>query len=139
MEFKFKRTKRVKPCIDSTPLIDCVFNLLIFFAVSTTLISTRSGINVNLPKAVTSDKAPKNIVISIKEDANIYFEDMQVTMESLKSVVKRQMSKAPSTAFIINADKETKYDLLVKVIDVVRQSGGQKLALAAEKTSPQVK
>lgn len=143
MIFEYKRTKRVKPHIDHTPLIDCVFNLLIFFAVSTSLITTRAGMDVHLPKAATAEIMPKNIVITIKEDQNIYFEDpqggrLQVSLVSLETLVREEIKKSPQTSFIINADKKTSYDVLIQVMDTIRKGGGEKLALAAEK-SPEAK
>lgn len=138
MVFEYKRTKRVKPHIDHTPLIDCVFNLLIFFAVSTSFITTRAGMDVNLPKAETAEVMPKNIVITIKEDRSIHFEDpqggrLQVSLISLETLVREEMKKDPQTSFIINADKTTPYKILIEVMDTVRKGGGEKLALAAER------
>lgn len=138
MVFEYKRTKRVKPYIDHTPLIDCVFNLLIFFAVSTSFITTRAGMEVNLPKAETAEVMPKNMVITIEESKDIYFEDpdggkLKVSLVSLEGLVKGKVQENPQTSFIINADKTTPYEILIEVMDTVRKGGGEKLALAAER------
>lgn len=138
MKFEYKRTKRVRPHLELTPLIDCVFNLLIFFAVSTSFITTRAGIDVSLPKAQTVEIMPKNIVVTIKEDKSIHFEDpeggrLNVNLTTLEVLVAETVKKDPSASFIINADKSTPYEILISVMDTIRKGGGEKLALSAER------
>lgn len=135
---EFKRTKRIRPHIDYTPLIDCVFNLLIFFAVSTSLITTRAGMDVHLPKAKTAQIMPKNIVVTIKEGGEIFYEDpkggkISVTLTSLSALASEAVKENKETSFIVNADKTTRYETLIHVLDTIREAGGEKLALAAER------
>lgn len=129
-----RREKKTAPRLEFTPLIDCAFILIIFFAVSTTLITSRSGMKINLPKAATVEKIPEHAQISIAEDLSVHFEDMLVTEEALAVMVKSRLQDNPDISFVIGAEKSVPYDLLVRVLDVVRQSGGTKLALQAEKT-----
>lgn len=128
-----RREKKTAPRLEFTPLIDCAFILLIFFAVSTTLITSRSGMKVNLPKAATVEKIPEHAQISIAEDSAIYFEDSLVNEDTLGVMVKGRLMENPEISFVIGAEKTVPYDQLVRVLDVVRQSGGTKLALQAEK------
>jgi biopolymer transport protein ExbD len=63
-----KTSKMIELNMDMTPMIDCVFQLLIFFMV-TTVFAVQSGLKVDLPTASTSDAPPEkdlSIVISDK-------------------------------------------------------------------------
>jgi len=126
-----KRQRRVTPRIDYTPLIDCAFTLIIFFAVSTSLITTRSGMKVNLPKAATVEKMPKHVQISIADDNNVYFEDLQVSADTLGMMVNGRVSENPEVAFIIGAAQSVPYERLMLVLDTVRANGGERIALQA--------
>ncbi|MEW6201032.1 MAG: biopolymer transporter ExbD [bacterium] len=135
MKWKNRRlNKKVRPFVDFVPLIDCAFTLIIFFAVTTTLITTRAGVDVNLPGAKTAEKMPQNVQISIKETGEIWFEDIPVTDDaSLTILVQKKLKEATESSFIINADKTIPYELLVHVLDLIREAGARKIALAAEK------
>jgi len=135
MQWRSRReNKKLRAYVDFVPLIDCAFTLIIFFAVSTTLITTRAGMNVNLPGARTSQRMPLNVQISIKEDKTIWFEDIPINEDSsLTSLVQRRLKEAPGSSFIINSDKTISYEQLIHVLDLVRSAGAEKIALAAEK------
>lgn len=128
-----KKGRRRETRIEFTPLIDCAFILIIFFAVSTTLITTRAGIDVNLPGAATAEVKPVNVQISIREDLEVYFEDMKVDGSALVMMVEKKLEEEPAASFIINADRTVPYEKLVKVLDLVRSAGAERIALAAEK------
>ena len=54
----FSRARRVDPVVDVTPLIDIIFQLVLFFMVSTTFVSA-PGIEVDLPRySIPADPSP---------------------------------------------------------------------------------
>ncbi|HOY61932.1 MAG TPA: biopolymer transporter ExbD [bacterium] len=132
-QIRYKRSSRIKPSIDFTPLIDCAFTLIIFFAVSTTLISARTGMNLNLPEKSEVEPLQKHVQVSVKggggQDVAIFFEDLQVTPDTLGAMVSAKLSSEPESAFVVAAEPEVLYDDVVRVIDIVNSSGGKKLAL----------
>ncbi|GEM_PF-2998428 len=132
-QIRYKRSSRIKPSIDFTPLIDCAFTLIIFFAVSTTLISARTGMNLNLPEKSEVEPLQKHVQVSVKngggQDVAIFFEDLQVTPDTLGAMVAAKLSSEPDSAFVVAAEPEALYDDVVRVIDIVNSSGGKKLAL----------
>ncbi len=132
-QIRYKRSSRIKPSIDFTPLIDCAFTLIIFFAVSTTLISARTGMNLNLPEKSEVEPLQKHVQVSVKNgggrDVAIFFEDLQVTPDTLGAMVAAKLSSEPDSAFMVAAEPEVLYDDVVRVIDIVNSSGGKKLAL----------
>lgn len=133
---KFKRTTRIRPYMDFTPLIDCVFNLLIFFAVSTTLITARTGMKLDVPEKTSIEEMPKHVQISIKQgpaDIELYFKDLPIQQNVLGEMIKNQLIEDPESQFIIAAEPGVVYDKVVEVIDIVNESGGKKLALQLNK------
>jgi len=131
--FRFVRKRRVAPLVEFTPLIDCAFILIIFFAVSTTLITTRAGMELNLPEASTVESVPKPVQIGISEDQSINFEDMKIDIDSLGMMVESKLRDDPDVAFVVGAERSVPYQQLIRVLDIVRKSGGTRLALQAEK------
>ena len=131
--FRFARKRRVVPLVEFTPLIDCAFILIIFFAVSTTLITTRAGMEVSLPEATTVESVSKPVIITIADDMSISFQDMKVDINTLGSLVAARLQDDPESAFVVGAAESVPYERLIRVLDIVRMSGGTRLALQAEK------
>src|SRR3990167_11137034 len=68
--------------IDITPLIDMVFQLLIFFMLTSSFIM-QSGIKVNLPKAVTAEPGrEENVTITISRENVLYLDKKVLTNRS---------------------------------------------------------
>ena len=81
---KFKQRKlKTKASIDMTPMLDVVFQLIIFFLVSTTF-AILPGISVKLPESETSENTSNlGITITAEKNGNIYFNDKKVNFETL--------------------------------------------------------
>ncbi len=130
--FKFKRTSRLRPFVDFTPLIDCAFTLIIFFAVTTTMITAYTGMKINLPKKSQVEDLPKYVQISVKRgDAgySVFFKDMQVQEETLGDMIKNELVKNPEASFVVAAEPEVVYDNVIKVVDIANEAGATKIAL----------
>lgn len=119
--------------LELTPLIDTVFNLLIFFAVSTTLISSRAGLPVDLPQAKTAETQKSKVMVSVDRDGRIFYEESPVTAEELEVRLKQAFAQQPQVLVIVNADRRVVYDRVVQVLDVARSAGIRNLALAVKK------
>ena len=119
--------------INLTPLIDVVFLLLIFFMVSTTFVES-PGINVKLPEAAQSSKTTekKDIIISIKENGNIYFEQEKISFQELNNKIQNVLKDNPLATLFLRADKGTNHGRVVQVMDSARSQGVEKIAIATE-------
>jgi biopolymer transport protein ExbD len=129
----FVRKKREEPRVDLTSMVDMVFLLLIFFMISTTFVES-SGIKVKLPQssAQTLNKAPEEVKVYISKDGNIYFKDRQVSAEKLQGLLKDFGKKAGGMTFLLLADKDAHHGRVVQVMDIARDAGFPKLAIATE-------
>jgi len=127
---KHRSTSEHNSDIDMTPMLDIVFIMLIFFIVTTSFVK-ESGIDVNRPTAKTAERKEQgNIIIAIKANGDIWIDKRQVDVRAVRANVARLHAENPLGAVIITADKESKTDSLVKVMDQVRLAGIMNASIA---------
>ena len=97
----------------------------------------QSGIKVKLPQTKTVDiEADKTVSITISADGKVYLDSKLIEIDELKSRIKSRISQDPDIPVLVKADKEVKYDYVVKVLDAAKQAGAKKFALATEVKNP---
>jgi biopolymer transport protein ExbD len=117
--------------INITPMLDVVFIMLIFFIVTATFIK-EAGIEVNRPDAQTAVKQEKaNILIAIGPNDDIWIDRRQVDIRSVRPNIERLHAENPQGSVVIQADKESKTDTLIQVMDASRQAGVYNVSIAA--------
>ena len=118
--------------VNLTPMLDVVFIMLIFFIVTASFVK-ESGIEISRPGASTAVRKEKgNILIAISANDQIWMNRRQVDPRALRANIERAHAENPQGAVIIQADKEAKTGLLVKVMDAARAAGVKSVSLAAE-------
>ncbi len=132
----FKPTLSKKSSINILPLIDVIFFLLVFFMLFTSFRTTPEGLEMQLPTAETvTEQSQENIVVDISEDGQFYLEGEQLSVENLTARVAELYEENSNRVTIINADRDTKYQHVITVMDSLRSAGFYDLALAAERDS----
>lgn len=130
---RFAADRRPDPTIDITPLIDVVFQLLLFFMVSTTFAES-PGIQVDLPRSsaqtVLSDDKDINIWMTL--EGAVYLNESPVTSDQLVEVFKRRGRSDPNTLVVIKADTGVSHGRVVAVMDQARAQGLTRLAIATD-------
>jgi biopolymer transport protein ExbD len=92
------------------------------------------GIDVKLPKAVTAkDQLKQRHVLTITADNALLLDQDPVSFATLKRVLIDTYSGEASRLLIIRADSKVSHGLVVKALDIARQSGVNRLAIATEK------
>lgn len=118
--------------IDITPMLDVTFIMLIFFIVTATFVK-ESGIDVNRPDAATAVKKENaNILIAIGPNNDIWIDRRMVDIRSVRPNIERLHAENPQGSVVIQADKESKTDTLVQVMDQSRQAGVFNVSIAAQ-------
>lgn len=130
---QFKRPRRDDARIEITPLVDMVFLLLIFFMLSTTFIVT-PGIKVNLPQSSAEKvtQAKKEVQVVVTEDNRVFVEGMLVDVRELEERLVEVARTDPQTLIIIKADAKALHGKVVEVMDIAKQSGLNRLAIATQ-------
>ncbi len=128
---KFKRHSKVEHGlgqIDIAPLIDVIFQLLIFFMLSSSF-TFQSGISVKLPKAVTSDIIKEeNMVVTITSENIIYFNGAITTLKELKQRLGQPNVK--DRPLLIKADRRASVGRIVDIWDLCRNLGIERINIA---------
>ena len=125
MKLKSKR-ERIRSTVDMTPMIDIVFQLILFFLVSTTF-ATLPGIKLNLPQSHTSEATSmKDITITADSNGALFFNDKEVNMITLGEellLFDTGTSKKEEFPVSLEADSDVTNGTIVKIFDVIRESG----------------
>lgn len=130
---KIAGKRRADPVLDVTPMIDIVFQLVLFFMVSTTFVSS-PGIQVDLPRSsaqvVLNDDQDLSVWIAL--DGSIRVNEQAVDLNKLNDVFRRAAERDPNTLVILKADQGVTHGRVVTVMDIARSRGLARLAIATE-------
>ena len=124
---------RVMSEINITPLTDVMMVLLVIFMVTTPLIM-KASIDINLPKAhVKKAAVTEQIRIMITREGKVFVNQKQVKLNQLEAVLEKMLSgSGGEPAVTVAADQKVPYGEAVRILDIARQAGAQKLVLAAD-------
>lgn len=118
--------------VDISPLIDCVFILLIFFIVTTTFVE-ETGVEVDKPQAASSVKLEKNsILLAVTAEGTVVYGGRDIGVSGVRPLVKRMLQKE-ELPVIVQVDQAVKSGVLVRVIDEAKLGGAVKVSLATRK------
>jgi biopolymer transport protein ExbD len=134
-QVKFKRHhKLTSGQLDMAPLIDIVLQLLIYFMLTSSFIM-QPGLKIKLPEAKTTEQgAPSPILVSVTQNNQVFFKDRQVTIPELEGLLAAEGKKG-KFALVVKGDQTASHGLVVKVLDIARLAGAEKLIIA---TSPEL-
>lgn len=124
----FSQRNRINISFSSTGMTDVVFNLLIFFMLTSTLVHP-TALKLLLPKGSTQTSAKPQTTVSITPDQRYYVEQQPVTLAELESVLKQKLGNAPETYISLHADKSVPFESVVNVLNIA-QSNNYKLIIA---------
>lgn len=118
--------------IDISPLIDCVFILLIFFIVTTVFVE-ESGVEVDKPQAASSVQLEKtSILIALTAKGEVVFGGREIGIGGIQPLVRRMLQQE-ELPVIIQADAAAPAGLLVRIIDEAKLAGAVKVSIAASR------
>lgn len=115
--------------IDMSPMIDCVFILLIFFIVTTTFVE-ETGIEVDKPQAAASVQLEKNsILLAVTASGGVVYGGRDIGIGGVQGTVRRMLQKE-QLPVIVQGDQAAPYGLVVRVIDECKLGGAAKVSVA---------
>jgi biopolymer transport protein ExbD len=116
----------------SVGMTDVVFNLLIFFMLTSTLVHP-NALKLMLPKGSVQTSAKPQTTVSITSDLRLYVETRQMAdLQQLEEVLKQKLGANPETYIALHADKSVPFDNVVQILNIA-QKNNYKLIIA---TSP---
>lgn len=127
------------PAINLTPMIDIVFNLIIFFMVSTKFTEIERKVDLSLPEvggAAALNQAPRSRVINIYRDGTIGLDGQTVTLVELRARLADVHRQQPDVELTVRGDGLTHYQNVAAVMTACRQAGISEMGIAVAPDSP---
>jgi len=112
---------KINPTFNMSSMTDIVFLLLIFFMLTSTLV-TVSAIDVLLPKAGGKTENSSSIAVSITDKSLFYIDKTKVSATNLESEILKKIGTDKQKTIIIRGDKEVPYRNIMKVIDIANRN-----------------
>lgn len=116
------------PALDMTPMIDMVFNLLIFFLVATSFQQVEREINVALPQAKAAgpiSASLRELVVNVDRGGGIVFNGKPTTPDELERVVRGAVAENAQRKVTVRGDRNASYGAVVRVLDICKRAGIQ--------------
>lgn len=123
---KIRRDDSDEPVLNLTPMIDVVFQLLVFFMVATTFLDPEKEIAIELPEAVAGeevDSQREEIVINVFADGRIVLAGQDVPSAELLPALRAAARGDPQRPVTIRGDRLTRHESIVGVMDACAQAG----------------
>ena len=133
MNFRTAAKEEVR--IELTPLIDIIFQLVLFFMVSTTF-DQDPAIDIALPESSSQQVVSKDVSteIWIDKKGTILVDQLSVSSSELASMVQQKLKKNKDLLIIVNADQNVEHQKVVSLIDELQQIGVKKISIGTENT-----
>jgi len=115
------------------PLCDVLLVLLIIFMIVTPVMV--KGVALKLPEAVNTINMPESpeVVMSMQKDGTIWLKNEKVTAENLQTKLEEAFLTVAEKKLYIRADSDMEYGKIVRLIDVIRESGIEVVGIITEK------
>lgn len=121
----------ITPSLPMATMADVAFLLIIFFMLTSTF-ARDTGLNIVLPKALSSEKLPRReVTIWVNHAGQIRVNETWVKPEDLMGVLQRELGDARVKAVTIRGDERVPYGTIVTVMDTAKLLGAE-ITLAAE-------
>jgi biopolymer transport protein ExbD len=126
MAVQIKRSS-VAGTLSLTPLIDVVFLLLIFFLVTSEFEEEERRLDIVLPTATSAVPMvgkPREIVIDVDAEGQVYLRGREMTLERLEELVRAAVDNNPTNqSAVIRADRKASFQPVVSVMDICNRTG----------------
>ncbi|MEW5804055.1 MAG: biopolymer transporter ExbD [bacterium] len=130
IEISYRR--RLDASMNMTPMIDIVFQLLIFFLLTTNFVTTE-GIQVKLPQArATAAQTHEEITVFISKEGRIFLQQEELNESQLYGRLAGMIANAQYKLVIVKADRGIILNKAVKVMDIARKAGAERLCIATD-------
>lgn len=133
---KFATPPAELPGFQITPMLDVVFLLLCFFVTASVFSQWESQIDIQLPTAdaaaAPDDRLPGEIIVNLAADGTASVNQRDLTVEELGEKLRVLASSFPGQPVVIRADRETRYEAVMGVLDACAKNDVWNVSFAAE-------
>jgi len=116
--------------LDMTPMIDCVFLLLIFFMV-TTVFKNPTQLKMTLPDAWNPVKIDQvKITVEVDADGNMAINGKPTTYDQFDAYLVAEKNKTQSKSIVIRADQDAKHGDVLKLMKLAKAVNIEQISMA---------
>lgn len=109
-----------------TPMMDIVFNILIFFMLGSTIANEESELELQLPSvgsAAPLTESPEELVVNVHQDGRITIRNEEYSIEALETFLNKARQNYPEQAISLRGHAAVPYQRVADVIALCRQTG----------------
>ncbi len=116
-----KSRNKVSPNFNMSSMTDIVFLLLIFFMLTSTLVSP-NALKLLLPSSSSKTLAPQTVSVSITKELDYYVDNQAIEFDFLEPILIEKMAGNPDNSIILHVDKTIAVEEVVKVMDIASRN-----------------
>lgn len=121
--------------INITPFVDVVLVLLVIFLITAPMML--GGIDVRVPKTETRTSKPEErLILTVTRDRGVYLENQPISLDRLAKVLSGMVQRNPKAAVFLKADEAVAYGTVMKVMDVIKKAGIDRVGMVTEPVGP---
>lgn len=122
----------LKTEIDLMPAINLALIVLLILLLISPFLG-QSRIKVDLPRASTSEMGEEQkITITLSRDGRVSVDEKLISLEKLKPVLSQRIKIDPDNLLVIKADKNISYGDVETVLEIAKECGAGRIAIATE-------
>lgn len=130
------RTRKSRLSMDLAPLIDVVFQLLVFFMLTSSF--ANPAMKLVLPQASAAGQMEQeNIVITIDRDGQVFLNDRKMVLESLRLELQKLLAAREDQSVHVKGDQQMPYKFFIQVMDLAKQAGATQVNIVYQQSAPQ--
>lgn len=131
---KISTVRSKKLTLNLTSLIDVLFILIIFFAVSSTFLE-QPGIEIELPKAESSESfTTQKVILYIDKNNNLFLNDQLISISSVVEEIKKLGELSEGSSIVLKADTDVDHGKIIQIMDILRNSKIYKIVISTKIT-----
>ena len=126
------------PALNLIPMIDVMFNVIIFFLVTSTFASLERDIPLRVPEVVDKGaltEAPERRVVSVFRDGRLTLDETPVTLEELVQRLARMREQYADLGVLVRGDAHGEFQPVARVLNACKQAGIQELGISVRPIS----
>jgi biopolymer transport protein TolR len=121
--------------INVTPFVDVVLVLLVIFLITAPMML--GGIDVRVPRTETRTSQPEErLVLTVTKDRGLFLESQPITLDRLSKVLTGMVQRNPKSAVFLKADEAVAYGTVMRVMDVIKKAGIDRVGMVTEPVGP---
>jgi biopolymer transport protein TolR len=121
--------------INITPFVDVMLVLLIIFLVTAPMML--GGIDVRVPKTETRTSRPEErLVLTVTRTRGVFLENQPISLDRLSKVLGGVAQRNPKASVFLKADEAVAYGTVMKVMDVIKKAGIDRVGMVTEPVGP---